>query len=386
MDSQNNNTIIHRSAIKWASSLVRNIQKSVQNPNFKWEDWLSDQTYQEKAHKYLSVISPQLDVFDHGFHLFFVIVEGKFPEFGKTQSKIIKELEIKILEEAQLLKKALNLLLEGSVLNDYYSFRIGHFCQRFISYCGHLNYWQQLKYQFILEFKIKEYWGAKLEHDQLEKEPAEKRSNEIKRRIETLKHKMEHTKQELTLLGADSLIEKFKPVEIDWSQVSETFHKAYWDLFTEDIQSGKLERIVDLMDEIKNMMMACYPNRPDKHQYLNDSLDSELIKQMIQYKAIKDSDIQKYVMFILNEIKSLQKPADDSEWLTWKSSVEEELQKLKQLEKSQTMNFWSNFFPSFFQKAFKRMEEIHKDISEFKKSQYYAPLTEAVKEKHEQQT
>uniref|UniRef100_A0A6C0E5J1 Uncharacterized protein n=1 Tax=viral metagenome TaxID=1070528 RepID=A0A6C0E5J1_9ZZZZ len=356
MNSQNNSksTIVHRSVIKLSKTLLRDLFKEVNDPELKTDIFILDNKITKKALKYLSLISPQLVPFAQAFNFLLLIANSKFTEFYQTKSEMIEKLEKHIFNEAVLTLKALHKLCDSNVFNDYYSFRIGHFCQRYITFCGVLNYWEQLRLELIMKVKAEEYW-------------THKNNNDVE--------KSEAIKKELDSLGVGHVLEQFKPIQLNPEDLRETFHKAFWDSFQDQIKNKNFERVIDLLDEFKTMIYSCYPSRVDKHNEIEKHLDSELIKQMIKNNAIDINDIRKMSFYILNLIKDVQKPADDEEWGEWYNQVELEFK----MASEDLLAFWTKFFPEFFRKVFERMTVIQNDIEEFKKTAAYEHIKNSLK-------
>jgi hypothetical protein len=347
--SVSRSTCVHRSVIKWGKTLLTDLFKQVNDPKIKTDSFVLDNQITLKAYKYLSLISPQLLQFAQAFNFFLLIANNKFTEFHQTKSKVIQELETYIFKEAVLTQKALLNLCNSNVLNDYYSFRIGHFCQRYITFCGLLNYWEQLRLQLIMKVKVEEYWTNKKNgEDQV---------------AETIKNELDN-------LGLGHILDQFKPVQLNYQALKETFHKAFWDSFRDQVKNKNFDKIVELLDEFKVIVVSCYPSRTDKHLELDQHLDSDLIKQMIKNNAIDFCDIKKMSFYILNLIKELQKPDDDDGWTIWYNQIETQFK----TPGEDLLVFWSEFFPSFFRKVFERMTAIKEDIEEFKKTPAYEHL------------
>jgi len=371
------NTIPHRAIIKWAGQWIKQINESIDDPNFNFDQWISEPKWASLSIKYLSLISPQLPPFGPGFHLMFLIAKGKFEGFGRSQSKVVTDLETDLVKEAHLTMQALQKMIKTPACNDYFSFRIGYFCQRFIKYTGFLAYWENLKYQIIVQWQIEDYWTQKVQLDQYKKKLEEGPDSELEKGIKTFQSKLDSAYQNLVDLGVEKEIEKFKPLKIDYDQIEKTFHQAFWDQLKSDLSQSPPDylRVADLMDEMKQMIMACYPSRNDKHFEISESLDSELIRQMIKHKAINAKDIKKMTFYTLDRIKEVQRPVDDAQWTEWHQEIEKQFSGYDQLKSAEGIGiFWANFFPKTFKKIFGRLKEIHQEIAEFKETEEYKHL------------
>jgi hypothetical protein len=353
MDSKS--TLVHRSVIKWGKTLLNDLFEQIKNTELKPDVFALDNKITSKAFKYLSLISPQLLPFSQGFNFLLLIANDKFTEFYQTKSEIVQGLETEIIKEAMLTQKALDNLCKGHVFNDYYSFRIGHFCQRYITFCGLLNYWEQLRLQLIMKVKAEEYWSHKTNGDD---------------------QKAEVIKKELDNLGVGYILEQFSPVKVNLNheELKKTFHNAYWNSFKNEIKNKNFEKVVELLDEFKVMVYSCYPSRTDKHNDIDKHLDSDLIRQMIKNNAMDLNDIRKMSFYILNIIKELQKPADDSEWLEWHNQVEIDFK----TSNEDLSIFLTEFFPIFFRKVFERMTIIKEEIETYKNSPEYNQLRKMI--------
>jgi hypothetical protein len=86
------------------------------------------------------------------------------------------------------------------------------------------------------------------------------------------------------------------------------------------------------------------------------------------------NDIRKMSFYILNIIKELQKPADDSEWLEWHNQVEIDFK----TSNEDLSIFLTEFFPIFFRKVFERMTIIKEEIETYKNSPEYNQLRKMI--------
>lgn len=316
------------------------------------------------------------------FQLIFPIAMGLMPDLNENNDQKPEdmiELEEMITEQAKLCFNALKRLYNTPPCNDYFSFRMTYFGQRFMYYCTFINHWQNIRRDAIIEMYIQVYWEKKIRYNRLIAKSPEDQA-QFKDEISSLEGLLKEIESKLDDLHARDQIEKHAPIVLDLDKFEEIFHKAFWDQLEEDLGGDKPNnlRLVDLLNDLKALIKSCYPSRVDKHMEIDRYLDSDLLKQMIVHQAIDGNEVYKMVMYILDRIKEVQRPVDDKDWDIWKEDLETKFNIFKNLDNVEdVMEFWKVFFPEFFRKAFKWVENIFKEIQEFKKTSEYQALKEA---------
>lgn len=101
------------------------------------------------------------------------------------------------------------------------------------------------------------------------------------------------------------------------NQIKETFYKAMSDSLEERIVKKKIDNetvdwLVELCNEIKERINNLTPSRRDLHEQLNKSMDTQLLKQMLQHAAFEEEDVHNLVSIICERLKMLCAPSQDA--------------------------------------------------------------------------
>ena len=101
------------------------------------------------------------------------------------------------------------------------------------------------------------------------------------------------------------------------NQIKQTFMKAMQDLISKSVSDKLTDRdiewLVSLCEELKDRINNLTPSRRDLHIQLNDSIDTDLIKQMLLNDAFDDNDVNHIVNCIFERLKMLCAPSQDKE-------------------------------------------------------------------------
>ena len=95
-------------------------------------------------------------------------------------------------------------------------------------------------------------------------------------------------------------------------QIHNTLEKAWIDAITEKLKNDDWDIFINLLQEILTRLKNFVPNRKDLHERMDASLPCDLIKQMIDHKAIEEEDFRKYFSILLNWVKEFGAPEDDT--------------------------------------------------------------------------
>ena len=183
--------------------------------------------------------------------------------------------------------------------------------------------------------------------------------------IKKLKNLQKKILKNVQIIGGIDGLQTFNsiiPIFIDdkfCNKISDTFKDAFWNIFQSKLESEKPDYSVisEMLKDIRYMMINLVPNRPDIHNEIWESIDVDLISQMIEHDAIQPYFIKKIVFYIVEKIKNFGCAADDFQIEKWK----------KELEKNFEDGFeYSVFFPTYFKKVIEKLEKIKKDIEKFK--------------------
>ena len=130
--------------------------------------------------------------------------------------------------------------------------------------------------------------------------------------------------------------------------------KAFWDIFTEEIDRNDYTRLYIILDEIKIRLKMFTPNRPDICHDIDTTLDVELYKQMINNNVFETDDFMKLIEYLIMKIKQYIAPVHDKEIDEWIVVLYENIG-----------DKYSKTLPSFFEKYYSYLEITEKEVSEF---------------------
>ena len=109
------------------------------------------------------------------------------------------------------------------------------------------------------------------------------------------------------LLGGQEALEYFNslvPVMVNedfFTNVDGVLKTAYWDLFKEELSKTPPNylSIIPMLKETKKLIKSCVPNAKKIHEEVDESIDIELITQMIEHNAFDDQTILSFLEFII---------------------------------------------------------------------------------------
>jgi len=133
--------------------------------------------------------------------------------------------------------------------------------------------------------------------------------------------------------------------------------KAFWDIFTEEIERNDYSRLFIILDEIKTRLKALTPNRQDIHTDIDQNIDIDLYKQMISNGAFETEDFMKLIEYLVTKIKQYIAPVHDTEIGHWVTKLYENIG-----------DKYSKTLPAFFEEYYNYLEITEKEIADFRKS------------------
>lgn len=145
-------------------------------------------------------------------------------------------------------------------------------------------------------------------------------------------------------------------------QIEEQMKKAFWDLLNEDLNEvpQKFEHLTILINEIKSKLKNLTPNRRDIHKELDDVLDASFLKHLFIEKSIDPQHFFNLIIFIINKLKLYCAPYMDEDIKEWENDI---------MAKMQNIIVYSEFVPYFLKKTYIYIEQIEKDVQNFKDKQ-----------------
>ena len=196
-----------------------------------------------------------------------------------------------------------------------------------------------------------------------EMEKEEKKTEDIEiwcNEIKTLKLNIKKYIHKIGGQNAINLLNNYQipTITIDqkiYQQVEDNVKKAFWNMFYDNIENKNYIMIPDMLLDVKNMLLKLIPNRSDIHNRFNNEIDIELIKQMVENNAINSDEIYKIMISIIEYIKMLQAPEDDSKTQLFLENIN----KWFKNEKS-----YAFILTNYFKQVFLNLEKINKTINQ----------------------
>lgn len=225
-------------------------------------------------------------------------------------------------------------------------------------------------FEMIQDF-TKMYWELEMQIYSQKKMGKELPSDIIK----IIKQKQESVLQKIKKFGGGKGIEYFSnyvPVIFNQEsmdnvqkQVKENFDKAFWDLFEENIENKKYEQLLKTMDEIKINFKSLVPNRKDIHRQLDENMDTEFLKGMLENDVVDSTYIYNMICYIVQQIKSLEAPIDNADTETWKQSIDQQF-------KDGALHH--QILGKFFKKVYHKLQKITKEVNMVRNSKLFGAL------------
>ena len=150
--------------------------------------------------------------------------------------------------------------------------------------------------------------------------------------------------------------------------IIEKLKLVFWDDLQDDIKEEKYDKLLKVLNDIKTRICDLIPNRKDLHKNISDTIDTELIKQMIKHNAIDNNYIFNIIQFIITQLKELDTLRDEPFYEIWREQTNKKLMcgepKLHII------------LPIFLRESFHRIDKIAFEITAFKESDLYKSILE----------
>ena len=159
-------------------------------------------------------------------------------------------------------------------------------------------------------------------------------------------------------LGGEDALEYFNsliPVMVNESiinNVESIVKTVFWDNFKEELskEPPNYLTIVPMLKDTSNLLKSCIPHRYDIHKEIDDHIDIDFIKQMIEHKAIDNKIIIDLIRYITEMILKLDCVANDKDNTEWTKTL------IKSINDGM---LYKDFFPDFFRELFLKLDEIN---------------------------
>lgn len=140
-------------------------------------------------------------------------------------------------------------------------------------------------------------------------------------------------------------------------KLNEQLDEAYYLIMSEEMRNNVFTKLLDSLDRIKLLLKGLVPNRLDIHKELDEKIDVELYRGILENRAHDYQLILNMIMFLFENMESLQARADDVPNEIWKNEILERLS-------------WEDFYitiPDFIKGYIVRINKIYGDVNNLKK-------------------
>ena len=159
-------------------------------------------------------------------------------------------------------------------------------------------------------------------------------------------------------LGGEDALEYFNsliPVMVNESvvnNVEEIVKNVFWDNFKDELskEPPNYLSIIPMLKDTSNLLKSCIPNRHDIHKDIDEHIDIDFIKQMIEHNAIDNKIIIDLIKYITGMIMKLDCISNDKDNIKWTKTL------IKNINDGMT---YKEFFPDFFRELFLKLDEIN---------------------------
>lgn len=250
-------------------------------------------------------------------------------------------------------------LMFEKLFNNYSLNNSLKFEKDFNNYLNFFNEWKRRDSLIIIRPILKSYFELELLMNEFKKN----NNNDylyIERKLRSLKNNIK------MIAGDDGLeylnkrqIPVFKNEKM-YTDVEKTVHKAFWDVFQENIENNKLDQITKFLSEVKEMIHEMIENKNFLKEF-DENVDISIIENVM-----KSNQPEQLVLFMFTFIKyltsllyKLQPPSEDKNTKLF----EENLEKMFSDNKKN-----SEILRYFFENYFKKLEVIKKVTLYIKKN------------------
>lgn len=150
--------------------------------------------------------------------------------------------------------------------------------------------------------------------------------------------------------------------------IIEKLKLIFWDDLQDDIKEEKYDKLLKVLNDIKTRICDLIPNRKDLHKNISDTIDTELIKQMIKHNAIDNNYIFNIIQFIITQLKELDTLRDEPFYEIWREQTNRKL-----MSDEPKLHI---ILPIFLRETFHRIDKIAFEIAAFKESNLYKSILE----------
>ena len=190
--------------------------------------------------------------------------------------------------------------------------------------------------------------------------------------INLIRERQQEIKTKLEKIGGTKALEEFdryKPVVYDntaikniFDSIENTFKSAYWDIMRQDIGDKNYNGVIKTYNEIRQLLCNLVPNREDIHELINETLDTEMLLDMLQEDEMDYEYLHQLCEFVIDKVSEFESESEDENTQKWKQELDTLFGK-DNLEETIVLR---DFFPVFLQKVFTKPEKIEIDTIIYK--------------------
>ena len=150
-------------------------------------------------------------------------------------------------------------------------------------------------------------------------------------------------------------------IKILEKQIELNMKKAYWDIFEKELlkEPPNTDLLAIRINELKELIIKCIPNRNDIHLELDGYLDPEFIIHKIESKMFDNFELEKYITYILGKLTQFQAKEDDLYTLMFEKYIQGLIEKNTSL---------GSVLKVFFKFVFEKFEKIYMNSILFKEN------------------
>lgn len=308
---------------------------------------------QIRTPKYIEIVKQFLLLFnkDNYRDFFSLIIISNYPDIV-ADDPIFKDKNI-----IELCKTFFN---ELNKYSEYSELELPNFTKelniKYIKLCNYFQEWMKKDYYVKLDEFIHSYYEFESMYINLAEYKDEENTLEVMNQVKTQQNKLLNY---ITKLHGIDRLNRMKPVYINMDTFKNITTKAFWDTFIEKIdqETPDYTRLIILLKEMKQLFYSLVPSRRDIHTEINESIDTDLLLQMIENKAIDDTEILKIMEYIVSLILRFQSSSEDTITNEWWDNLK---------SKYNSSHSYGSFLAEFLQESFKKIESIKNEIDKIK--------------------
>ena len=304
--------------------------------------------------KYLKLINPSFEnhyepsKFSRKFNTLFSIAffsrmicenNVKYKEQLIKLSKNIVETILKIVNEKHHI--SLNFTLFGLIMNT-------------IKYHDVFEKWQECDKEFMVFTLAKQYLLNEIKMTK----PLSNIEEHKQIYLQAFKREQTSIKQDIRYVASGELLDKFNLLIDDTSNYDSVVKKLYWLDVVYNLYKTppNKDTILNLFKETKRLMKNLVLNRQDLLQEIDDVIDEDIIKVVLNEPEIDEQFYYRKCEFITQKLRELQSPAMDKPLEDFKKEFS-----IKIAERV----YFKDLIPFFFRFVLDSLEQIHLEKQQF---------------------